>query len=117
MNALRSMGIAIVMDDFGTGYASLSYLAEMPFDKIKIDRSFVADMPTREASRAIVGAVINLALHLGMEITAEGVETEEQLIILKAAGCSNAQGYYFSRPKPFAEIDYLWAPKSLDQAV
>lgn len=105
LETLRAMGISIVLDDFGTGYASLSYLADMSFSKIKIDRGFVADMPTHATSRAIVGAITNLARELDMEVTAEGVETEEQLIILKAAGCTNAQGYYFARPKPFAEAD------------
>lgn len=105
LETLRAMGIAIVLDDFGTGYASLSYLADMSFSKIKIDRGFVADLPSHATSRAIVGAITNLARELDMEVTAEGVETEEQLIILKAAGCTNAQGYYFARPKPFAEAD------------
>lgn len=105
LETLRTMGISIVLDDFGTGYASLSYLADMSFSKIKIDRGFVADLPTHATSRAIVGAITNLARELDMEVTAEGVETEEQLLILKAAGCTNAQGYYFARPKPFAEAD------------
>jgi diguanylate cyclase (GGDEF)-like protein len=108
LEALRAMGIAIVLDDFGTGYASLSYLADMSFSKIKIDRGFVADLPTHVTSRAIVGAITNLARELEMEITAEGVETEEQLLILKAAGCTNAQGYYFARPKPFEDVEREW---------
>ncbi len=105
LRAIGAMGISVVLDDFGTGYASLSYLAEMPFSKIKIDRGFVADLPTQPTSRAIVAAITNLARELDMEITAEGVETEEQLLILRAAGCTNAQGYYFARPRPIAEID------------
>jgi diguanylate cyclase (GGDEF)-like protein len=105
LQAIAAMGISVVLDDFGTGYASLSYLAEMPFSKIKIDRGFVADLPTQPTSRAIVAAITNLARELNMEITAEGVETEVQLMILKAAGCTNAQGYYFARPRPFADID------------
>ena len=108
LEALRAMGIAIVLDDFGTGYASLSYLADMSFSKIKIDRGFVADLPTHATSRAIVGAITNLARELDMEITAEGVETEEQLLILKAAGCTNAQGYYFARPKSFEDVEREW---------
>lgn len=103
---LGEMGIPIVLDDFGTGYASLSYLAEMPFSKIKIDRGFVADLSTHATSRAIVSAITNLARELDMEITAEGVETEEQLLMLKAAGCTNAQGYYFARPKPQDALDF-----------
>ena len=104
LRAIGGMGISIVLDDFGTGYASLSYLADMPFSKIKIDRGFVADLPTRPTSRAIVAAITNLARELDMQITAEGVETEEQLLILKAAGCTNAQGYFFARPRPIADI-------------
>jgi EAL domain-containing protein (putative c-di-GMP-specific phosphodiesterase class I) len=99
------MGIAVVLDDFGTGYASLSYLADIPFSKIKIDRTFVSDLPTHSTSRAIVAAITNLARELGMEVTAEGVETKEQLVILMAAGCTNAQGYYFARPRPLAELE------------
>ena len=111
LKELHDMGIAIVLDDFGTGYASLSYLADMPFSKIKIDRGFVADLLTRVTSRAIVGAITNLARELNMEITAEGVETEEQLLILRAAGCTNAQGYYFARPKPLVELVSAWDGK------
>lgn len=111
LQAIGAMGISVVLDDFGTGYASLSYLAEMPFSKIKIDRGFVADIPTHPTSRAIVAAITNLARELDMEITAEGVETEEQLFILRAAGCTNAQGYYFARPKPISEIDLELAPE------
>ncbi|WP_245294984.1 EAL domain-containing protein [Pararhizobium antarcticum] len=105
LQAIGAMGVSIVLDDFGTGYASLSYLAEMPFSKIKIDRGFVADLPTHHTSRAIVSAITNLASALHMEITAEGVETEEQLMILKAAGCTHAQGYYFARPRPIGDIE------------
>ncbi|WP_237371940.1 putative bifunctional diguanylate cyclase/phosphodiesterase [Rhizobium sp. SL42] len=105
LQAIGDMGISIVLDDFGTGYASLSYLADMPFSKIKVDRGFVADLPTHATSRAIVAAITNLARELGMEVTAEGVETEEQLLILRAAGCTNAQGYYFARPRPIADIE------------
>ncbi len=112
LETLRAMGIAIVLDDFGTGYASLSYLADMSFSKIKIDRGFVADLPTHATSRAIVGAITNLARELNMEITAEGVETEEQLMMLKAAGCTNAQGYYFARPRPLADVERPWNDKS-----
>jgi len=105
LEAITGLGISIVLDDFGTGYASLSYLADMPFKKIKVDRAFVADLPTRSTSRAIVAAITNLARELDMEVTAEGVETEEQLLILMAAGCTNAQGYYFARPQPHGELD------------
>ncbi|WP_245448286.1 EAL domain-containing protein [Neorhizobium sp. T6_25] len=108
LEKLRSIGIAIVLDDFGTGYASLSYLAQMPFSKIKIDRGFVTDLPTLPTSRAIVAAIINLARELDMDVTAEGVETEEQLLILQAAACSDAQGYLFARPKPIEDVERVW---------
>ncbi|MGV8854477.1 MAG: putative bifunctional diguanylate cyclase/phosphodiesterase [Devosia sp.] len=104
LSALHASGICIVLDDFGTGYASLSNLVSLPFSKIKIDRSFVNNLATQPNCRAIVAAITGLAHGLGMDITAEGVETEEQLSILIAAGCSNVQGYYFSRPLPLAEI-------------
>lgn len=95
---LHELGVKLSLDDFGTGYASLSYLKKLPFDAIKIDRTFIRDMPTSAESAAIVAAVVNLARSLGMETVAEGVETEEQAILLKAAGCSIAQGYLMGRP-------------------
>jgi diguanylate cyclase (GGDEF)-like protein len=106
LNALHDMGISIVLDDFGTGYASLHYLANISFSKVKIDREFVADLATRPACRAIVGAIIGLARQLDMDVTAEGVETEEQLVLLRAAGCGTAQGYHFARPRPLEDISY-----------
>ena len=98
LSALRSLGIGIALDDFGTGYASLSYLRSFPFDKIKIDQSFVRDLPSREDCVAIVQAVVNLAKSLGMRTVAEGVETAEHLERVAQAGCDEVQGYYFSRP-------------------
>jgi EAL domain-containing protein (putative c-di-GMP-specific phosphodiesterase class I) len=86
------------MDDFGTGYSSLSYIRKFPFDKIKIDQSFVRGMNDDPESKAIVRAVTNLCRDLGMKTTAEGVETEEQAAILRSLGCDTAQGYYFGRP-------------------
>jgi EAL domain-containing protein (putative c-di-GMP-specific phosphodiesterase class I) len=104
---LKSLGIRIAMDDFGTGYSSLSYLRSFPFDKVKIDQSFVREMATNEDAAAIVRAVLGLGASLGIAITAEGVETEEQLTGLKAEGCDALQGYLFSRPIPAAEINLL----------
>ena len=101
---LKKLGIQISMDDFGTGYSSLSYLRQFPFDKIKVDRSFVTDLGASTESVAIVRAVVGLATGLGMTTLAEGVETVEQLDRLVAEGCTQAQGYYFSRPCPAAEI-------------
>lgn len=108
LETLRSRQVSIVLDDFGTGYASLMYLAEISFSKLKIDQGFVRDLHTTPASRAIVGAIVSLARELNIETTAEGVETEEQLLILKAAGCSSAQGYFFAKPKPIEDIDRTW---------
>ncbi len=100
LNELHRMGIRVALDDFGTGYSSLSYLRRFPFDKIKIDRSFIADLPGAEDSTAIVRAIISLGRSLKTRVTAEGVETWEQLLLLRAEGCNEAQGYLFSRPLP-----------------
>ena len=104
LRALRDMGVSIALDDFGTGYASLSYLRSFPFDKIKIDQSFVRDLPSRGDCVAIVRAVVDLAKTLGMRSVAEGIETLEHLEQVAAAGCDEAQGYYFSRPVPASGI-------------
>ena len=104
LRTLREMGVAIALDDFGTGYASLSYLRSFPFDKIKIDQSFVRDLPSRGDCVAIVRAVVDLAETLGMRTVAEGIETQEHLEQVSAAGCSEAQGYFFSRPVPADKI-------------
>src|SRR6202042_1729659 len=98
LHRLRDVGIRISMDDFGTGYSSLSYLRSFPFDKIKIDASFVRELTSRDHSIAIVRAVTGLARSLGITSTAEGVETNEQLAILRAEGCNEVQGYLFNRP-------------------
>jgi EAL domain-containing protein (putative c-di-GMP-specific phosphodiesterase class I) len=107
LHQLRSLGIRIAMDDFGTGYSSLGYLQKFPFDKIKIDRSFVHNMTERPDSLAIVRAVAAMGASLGMMTTAEGVETTEQLERLKAEGCTEAQGYLFSPPRPAAEVPQM----------
>jgi diguanylate cyclase (GGDEF)-like protein len=98
LHSLRSLGVRIALDDFGTGYSSLSYLQSFPFDKIKIDRSFIEQLLTRHGSSAIVHAITDLARSLGMETTAEGVEDSAQLEELRRHGCSSVQGYLFSRP-------------------
>jgi diguanylate cyclase (GGDEF)-like protein len=100
LHQLRDMGVRISMDDFGTGYSSLSYLRKFPFDKIKIDRSFVRDLSEAEGCVAIVQAVMDLGMGLGMSTTAEGVETVEQFEQLKRQGCVEAQGYLISPPRP-----------------
>jgi diguanylate cyclase (GGDEF)-like protein len=98
LHSLRSLGIKIALDDFGTGYSSLSYLQSFPFDKIKIDRSFIQELLNRPGASAIVQAIIDLASALGMETTAEGVEDNRQLAELKLQGCSSVQGFLFSQP-------------------
>jgi diguanylate cyclase (GGDEF)-like protein len=107
LHQLRALGIRIAMDDFGTGYSSLTYLQCFPFDKIKIDRSFVKDITENTGSLNIVRAVAALANGLGMTATAEGVETSEQLDRIRSEGCTEMQGYLFSRPLPVAEIERL----------
>jgi diguanylate cyclase (GGDEF)-like protein/PAS domain S-box-containing protein len=107
LHQLRAIGVRIALDDFGTGYSSLSYLQRFPFDKIKIDRCFVNDIAEPDGSSSIVQAVVNIAAARRMTTTAEGVETEQQQELLRALGCSEMQGYLFSRPKPAAEIRQL----------
>lgn len=107
LHALRSLGVRISMDDFGTGYSSLSYLRSFPFDKIKIDRSFVKDLGSNLDAQAIIRAIISLGMGLGVTITAEGVETEAELSCLRAEGCHEGQGFLFSRARPNAEITQL----------
>ena len=107
LHTLRDLGIRIAMDDFGTGYSSLSYLRAFPFDKIKIDQSFIQDLTSHGGPGAIVRAIRTLADCLAMRTTAEGVENFEQLKWLRDEGCHEAQGYYFSRPVPAAEIAEL----------
>jgi diguanylate cyclase (GGDEF)-like protein/PAS domain S-box-containing protein len=109
LHALRALGIHISMDDFGTGYSSLSYLRSFPFDKIKIDQSFVRDLGGNRDAQAIVRSIISLGKGLGVTITAEGVETEAELSCLRAEGCHEAQGFLFSRARPNAEIVELLA--------
>ena len=106
LHELHGLGVSIALDDFGTGYSSLSYLRTFPFDKIKIDRSFVSEMSQVDVCAAIVCAVANLGRSLGIVTTGEGVETEVQFDLLRAAGCTQAQGYLFGRPCPVAELDF-----------
>lgn len=95
------------MDDFGTGYSSLSYLRSFPFDKVKIDQSFVRDLPHDMNALAIVRAIVGLSVTFGMSVTAEGVETAAQAEQLEREKCNHLQGYLFSRPIPFAKVPAL----------
>jgi EAL domain-containing protein (putative c-di-GMP-specific phosphodiesterase class I) len=98
LDALRSIGFKTALDDFGTGYSSLAYLCNFKFDKIKIDRSFVGRIARVDISRTIVQSVVTIGRGLGMDIVAEGVETEFEAIIMTKLGCTELQGYYFSKP-------------------
>jgi diguanylate cyclase (GGDEF)-like protein/PAS domain S-box-containing protein len=104
---LKGLGVRIAMDDFGTGFSSLGNLRSFPFDKIKIDRSFVSDIGRNPEAAAIVRAVVGLGKSLGIETTAEGVETREQLAYLMMEGCSEIQGYYYSHARPAGQVDKL----------
>jgi EAL domain-containing protein (putative c-di-GMP-specific phosphodiesterase class I) len=104
LHQLRNLGVRIAMDDFGTGYSSLSYLRSFPFDKIKIDQSFLHDLASNAGSKAIIRAVVGLGNSLGMTTACEGVETQEELEYLKREGCTEAQGYFFSKPKPAGDV-------------
>jgi diguanylate cyclase (GGDEF)-like protein len=116
LERLAGLGVCIAMDDFGTGYSSLSYLRSFPFSKIKIDRSFVEGVVGHSDSLAIVQATIQLSHKLGMETTAEGVETAEQLDVLIAEGCTHAQGFHVSRPVPADRIEALLTEHGLAPA-
>jgi EAL domain-containing protein (putative c-di-GMP-specific phosphodiesterase class I) len=104
------------MDDFGTGYSSLRHLHELRFDKIKIDRSFVNELRSNGESAAIVAAVSGLARSLDIDTVVEGIETEDQLALAKAAGCTHGQGYLFGRPAPAGELDFSVTREHLRQS-
>jgi len=106
---LKALGVRLAIDDFGTGYSSLSYLRRFPVDIVKIDRSFVAGLGVDPAAEAIVASVVNLAHAIGLEVVAEGVETEEQLVMLRAVGCDAAQGFIWSPALPAADVR-RWRP-------
>ncbi len=104
LHALRNLGVSISMDDFGTGYSSLSYLRSFPFDKIKIDRSFIRDMAASEEAAAIVRTIVDLGANLGIKVTAEGIEDGAVADLLRRQGCAEGQGFHFARPKPLDEV-------------
>jgi EAL domain-containing protein (putative c-di-GMP-specific phosphodiesterase class I) len=110
LNELRALGVRLALDDFGSGYSSLSYLQKLPFDKLKIDRSFVAGLNLSANGGVIIQAIVALGRALGMSVVIEGVETEEQRVLLRLAGCNELQGYLFARPGPREEIDRWLAP-------
>ena len=105
MSSLKAMGVSLAVDDFGTGYSSLNYLNRFPIDKLKVDRSFVSDMLSDPTNLAITKAIIGLGHTIGLRVTAEGVEHEEELCILQSVACDEVQGYYFAKPMPAAEFE------------
>ena len=116
LHQLRSFGVAIVLDDFGTGYASLSYLRTFPFSRIKMDRSFVSDMTANAGCAAIVSAVAGLGRGLHVDTIAEGIETEDQFLLVQAAGFTHTQGFLFGRPCPASELQFGQARMSKERA-
>ena len=117
LHRIRALGVRVAMDDFGTGYSSLSQLNSFPFDKIKIDRSFVTENGDVSAQNAIIRAITALGVSLGMATIAEGVETSDQLARIRAEGCTSVQGYLFSRPVPVGQVDALIAEFSKRRAI
>ncbi|MEW9122596.1 MAG: EAL domain-containing protein [Thermotaleaceae bacterium] len=111
LTRFKEMGIRIALDDFGTGYSSLNYLKQLPIDTIKIDKSFINDILTNPKEEAIARAIIDLSHHLNFSVTAEGVETQEQLTFLRDCLCDKAQGYFFSKPLPDKEVENLLLKK------
>ena len=109
LEELRALGVQLALDDFGTGYSSLAYLQQLPFDKLKIDRGFVAALDQSANTGVIIQAIVALGRALGMSVLIEGVETEEQRVLLRLAGCNEMQGYLFAKPAPREEIDRLLA--------
>ena len=115
LGQLRELGVRIAMDDFGTGYSSLNYLRRFPFDKVKIDRSFIEHIADDPSSLAIVQAVISIAKSRDIATTAEGVEKQEQLELLRALGCTEMQGYLFSPARPAAELATMLLPRKVER--
>ena len=107
LNTINKIGIKLAIDDFGTGYSSLAYLKKLPINKLKIDQSFIRDLPDDEDDVGITKAVIALSKGLNLKVLAEGVETKAQKDFLLKNDCFIIQGYYYSRPVPFAEMEYF----------
>ena len=104
IKALDELGVTVSLDDFGTGYSSLSVLRDLSIKCIKIDRSFIIDLPANEGQRAVVGAIVALSRALHMSITVEGIERAEQADLLQHLGCQEGQGFFFARPLPYADL-------------
>jgi len=115
LNEIKSMGICLSVDDFGTGYSSLNYLSQFPLDKLKIDRSFVVDVEKGEHNAGLVIAIIAMAKSLNLNLVAEGVETNAQLLFLKSKGVRVIQGFFFSGPVPAEQFEELLRSHRFDQ--
>ncbi len=109
LDNLKALGVRLSIDDFGTGYSSLSYLKYFPVDEIKIDRAFVTDLGTDQRNYSLVAAILAMADALGLSVTAEGIENQHQLTILRALGCQRAQGYLLGNPTTAAAMAHLLA--------
>jgi EAL domain-containing protein (putative c-di-GMP-specific phosphodiesterase class I) len=107
LKELKQLGVRIAIDDFGTGYSSLNYLKNLPIDSLKIDQSFVRDLPGNASVKNIVAAMISMAHNLNLEVVAEGVESEAQLVFLRNNACDQGQGYLFSRPLSVEQLESL----------
>ena len=116
LRMIGSAGLRLALDDFGTGHSSLARLKQMPATTLKIDRSFVRDLPEDDDSAALVVAIVQLSRNLGMEPLAEGIETEEQWAFLRDVGCTLGQGYLLSQPVSPEEVEALWSRSRLDRA-
>jgi len=117
LGALQELGVKLALDDFGTGYSSLTYLQKFSFNKLKIDKGFVDPLGKAGSnSQAMIQAIVALGRAMGLSILAEGVETEEQRVLLRLAGCDEMQGYLFARPAPRETLDRLMAETAADRA-
>jgi EAL domain-containing protein (putative c-di-GMP-specific phosphodiesterase class I) len=117
LEAISALGVQVAIDDFGTGYSSLAYLKRLPIDTVKIDRSFVSDLPGDPDAGAIVSAIIALSHNLGLKVLAEGVETQAQLDYLRAHACDQAQGFLFGRAQPGQDLLAQWEASSTRQGL
>jgi EAL domain-containing protein (putative c-di-GMP-specific phosphodiesterase class I) len=112
LQSLKERGVRLALDDFGTGYSSLNYLRRFPIDRIKVDQSFIRGLASESSNRTITEAIIGLSKRLGMIVLAEGVETREELALLKASKCDQVQGFYIAPPLPTEELVAWWRRRS-----